>query len=58
MNRIALCLLSKVCERCDTVTDWSNRMDRSRGKCMDCMDRSSCMVDWCSCVVDWCNCMV
>merc|ERR1719291_289317 len=38
------------------MTDWSNSMDRSRGKCMDCMDRSSCMMDWGSCMVSsWCN---
>merc|ERR1719291_716064 len=38
------------------MTDWSNSMDRSRGKCMDCMDRSSCMMDWSSCMVSsWCN---
>ena len=40
------------------MTDWGNRMDRSRGKCMHCMNWSCCMVDWCNCMVDWSSSMV
>lgn len=40
------------------MADWSNCMDRSRGKCMHCMDWSCCMVNWCNCMMDWSGSMV
>jgi len=40
------------------MADWSNCMDRSRGKCMHCMNWSCRMVDWCNCMMDWSSSMV
>merc|ERR1712083_854438 len=33
-------------------------MDRGRSKCMDSMDRGSCMVDWGNCMMEWSSVMV
>ena len=32
------------------MADRGNCMDRGRSKCMDSMDRGSCMVDWGNCI--------
>ena len=40
------------------MTDRGNCMDRGRSKCMDSMDRGSCMVDWGNCMMEWSSRMV